>query len=722
MDVIGVQILKNINQEVLQLFALVEIEMIVEQSTYLNIEPVSLSWPNIDLSNLRAHVEVSGYLNTITDMLLATSTVYSYYIAKNFSYVGVYGSELKLKDGVILEIHIDNQTYIDKSTGEEMNLSIDDFRNVTNESTYTFRVHKYLSNPDCPYYNYSCIIYGKQTGEYVTTYNSKWGKWIEKIIFSNSKISNVTWTLTDHNELIENSTDVLYKSNGHRMVTAASIIPLDDTLQPQFIICSDIDLSIVESYLNNFFTFTNGYAFIMDSLTGEILVSSFHVPGSFGLTNNVAITQQKEIENSAKFVVEFCSVNFCTDVPMPVHNDGEMVVISGTRNYTDFFNWTIVFVVSEDTYTGNFYSYFTVNIVTGFSLLLLCSTFSILALGNIIEPLEKCTLRLKLLAGLDFVESVEPKRYNSNVIEISRIYDSLFMMHQSLQSFARYVPPDIVRLLMKSGSEASLTGEYREMTFFFSDIKNFTTITEKLDIDKLIDILCDYLEEMSSIIQDNEGTVDKYIGDAIMGIWNAPDVVIDHAKKACEAALLCDVRLKALNRTWAVKGYPEITARIGLHTGTAIVGNFGSKNRLNYTALGDAVNLASRLESLNKQYGTQIMISEKTYNLVKDTFIARPLDQVAVKGKNEAVCVYELVTHVHTATPEEFHAVKIFTKGFELYQAGKFASAKTVFEKYLTEVDQHDKPAIMHIKSCEDFINNPPDMSEWHGYRKMTSK
>src|SRR6185437_1039257 len=180
-----------------------------------------------------------------------------------------------------------------------------------------------------------------------------------------------------------------------------------------------------------------------------------------------------------------------------------------------------------------------------------------------------------------------------------------------LRSFGAYVPRDLVRAVLASGERAELGGKTKELTIFFSDLAGFTTLSETLAPEALVELLGGYFDEMTRVIQSHGGTIDKFIGDAIMAFWNAPGDEPDHAARACQAALDCQAKLDAMRRADA--RLAGLQARIGLATGSVLVGNIGASDRMNYTVMGDTVNLASRLEGLNKAYGTPIMIAETTF-------------------------------------------------------------------------------------------------------------
>lgn len=209
-------------------------------------------------------------------------------------------------------------------------------------------------------------------------------------------------------------------------------------------------------------------------------------------------------------------------------------------------------------------------------------------------------------------------------------------------AFSKYVSKDVVEEILKNESAIELRGQKLNMTVFFSDIRGFTEFSEKMDPVELSELLNRYFTPMSAIITRNQGTIDKYIGDAIMAMFGAPINYKDHAVKACAAALECVAALQNLNTEFTEKNWPRIEIGIGINTGLMNVGNIGSETIQNYTVIGDNVNLASRLEALNKTFGTHIIISEYTYKIIKDRFKCRELGQVNVKGKKEPVRIYEL--------------------------------------------------------------------------------
>lgn len=210
------------------------------------------------------------------------------------------------------------------------------------------------------------------------------------------------------------------------------------------------------------------------------------------------------------------------------------------------------------------------------------------------------------------------------------------------QSFQFYLAPGVIEEIIKNPASLKLGGQKKDMTVLFSDIRGFTTLSEKTDPEKLVALLNEYFTAMTEVILQTGGVLDKFIGDAIMAFWGAPQEAPNHASLACETALKMTERLAILKKDWAKRGLPEINIGIGLNSGEMVVGNIGSTDRFNYTVIGDNVNLASRLEGLNKQYQAGIIISQFTYERVKDNFTCEYLDKVNVKGKEVPVEIYKI--------------------------------------------------------------------------------
>lgn len=287
-------------------------------------------------------------------------------------------------------------------------------------------------------------------------------------------------------------------------------------------------------------------------------------------------------------------------------------------------------------------------------------------------------------------------------------------------AFQHYVSPVVVDQMLDRLDQLTLGGERKQLTAMFSDIRGFTSISEKMLPEELVKFLNEYLSAMTQIVLKYEGTVDKYMGDAIMAFFGAPLPQPDHAARACRTAVEMIARLNELREGWRVRGLPPMQIGIGLNSGDMSVGNMGSEERFDYTIMGDNVNLASRLEGINKQYGTQIVISQFTYQLVRhEPFIVRELDAVRVKGKQEPVVIYELVGY-GTCEPAIQRMLHSFHEGVTAYQQRQWEQAIQSFQQALQHVPD-DEPSRLYLQRCQEYLHSPPP-EDWDGVFVMTTK
>ena len=288
------------------------------------------------------------------------------------------------------------------------------------------------------------------------------------------------------------------------------------------------------------------------------------------------------------------------------------------------------------------------------------------------------------------------------------------------RTFSQYMDKKIVDYLLQNPSLIKPGGQKRRVTAFFADIAGFTTIAEKHSPEDTAVILHRVLNSLTEVIIQNGGVVDKYIGDCIMAFWGAP-VETDHDQvNACNAALQCIESLKELNNAFPKKGSPEIALRIGIHTGDAIAGNIGSDRLFNYTVIGDTVNLASRLESVNKVFKTKIIVSEDTINGTGNEFFARELGLIEVKGKTIPVKIFEIIGEEGRIPSEKREVVMPFNQGLTLYKEKKWHEALGVFDNILKQ-NIEDGPSEFYKKKCEYYIANPP-LTKNRDIVKMTEK
>lgn len=314
---------------------------------------------------------------------------------------------------------------------------------------------------------------------------------------------------------------------------------------------------------------------------------------------------------------------------------------------------------------------------------------------------------------------------DSKIHEINDLAKAMGSLKTTMQSFSYYIPKTLVKQLINRKQSIHVGGRMKEVSIMFTDIENFTSVSEVIPADKLVLYLSEYFEEVTKIVMNCNGTVDKYIGDAIMAFWGAPINDRHHVYNACRAALLAQHKLSELNRVWKREGRPVFETRMGLHVGDVIVGNMGSSERMNYTAIGDNVNLCARLENLNKNYGTNIIVSENIYTHVKDSFLFRQIDLVAVKGKSKAVKIFELVAQTKgdnslLPSDEQIEYCHNFDRAYKLFLTRQWEEALESFKK-ITPPKHLDKSVSLYILRCKQFLVEPPSR-EWDGTVVLTEK
>lgn len=285
----------------------------------------------------------------------------------------------------------------------------------------------------------------------------------------------------------------------------------------------------------------------------------------------------------------------------------------------------------------------------------------------------------------------------------------------------RYMTPGVADRVMALGEDVLMVGERKDVTVLFSDIRGYTTLTEALEAADVVSMLNEYFETMVEAVFHSEGTLDKFIGDALMAVFGAPLALNNHAWSAVCSALDMRRRLVAFNQERLAKGQPELRIGIGLSSGEVVSGNIGSQRKMEYTVIGDGVNLSARLESITKQYGCDIVLSEHTYELCKDMIRVRELDLIRVKGKLEPVKIYELVgdrTHPLSATDEQF--LELYEQGRSAYKQRAFHQAIAHFDRALA-LKPNDIALGLQLERAQGYIQRPP-AADWNGVYVMTTK
>lgn len=363
--------------------------------------------------------------------------------------------------------------------------------------------------------------------------------------------------------------------------------------------------------------------------------------------------------------------------------------------------WLIGVVVPEDDFVGELKKVGFANAILGLGILLIGVILILNLISRIVNPIKKLVTQTDKIKEfkLDDEDQIQ-----SRIKEIRSLADAIFAMRLGLKSFQQYVPATLVRQLIETKQHAHIGGSRKTLAIFFSDIENFTTISESMEPNQLMEHVCVYFDEMSQILVEEKCTIDKYIGDSVMGFWGAPLEVDLPSHHAARAALKCMRRLKELNSSWKSQGKPELITRMGLHKGDAIVGNIGSSERLNYTAIGDAINVASRLEGLNKIYGTKIIVSRSVYDEINKDFILRKVDEVALRGRIAVDEVFELLAKDKNELSFDIDQYNyVFEKAFFAYKNQQWQEAIKLFNSCLALYPE-DTVVLIFIERCKSAV------------------
>ena len=369
-------------------------------------------------------------------------------------------------------------------------------------------------------------------------------------------------------------------------------------------------------------------------------------------------------------------------------------------------DWHIVVAIPERDLLGSVGQLFWVSLLVGL-LISLVSLGGIYVIARVIShQIEQLTAQM---GYIDTFELEKIRGVNSHIREIQTMNDSLMKSVTTIRSFAKYVPAQLVRQLLEKGEEIRIGGKEAKLTLMFSDIEGFTGIAEQLGSDQVMVHLSDYFDHLSGIVRSQKGTVDKYIGDSLMAFWGQPLPLENGPYLACRAALLCVADLAVVNQQWAAQGKPVMKTRFGIHTGMVTVGNVGSQDRLNYSAVGDNVNIASRLEGVNRDYGTRVVISSSTHEYVREQFLCRSLDRVQVKGRREPIRIYELIAEWGSddggaAQQPDTGLLRFYAgyeRAYEAWEAGDTELAVELLDKVVA-LKPDDRPASLLRGRCRE--------------------
>ncbi len=379
-----------------------------------------------------------------------------------------------------------------------------------------------------------------------------------------------------------------------------------------------------------------------------------------------------------------------------------------------FPGWTLATVIPEAEFLGP--------IETTIRHLLIGLAILILAAGILSAWLARWVIATPLITVVNELKHVEHfeldqvRRHPSRLAELENLSSAIADMAGGLAAFRKYIPADLVKMLVSEGVEPRPGGSIRTLTVLFADIAGFTGLSERLG-DRIIPLLSSYLDTMSREVSTHGGTIDKFIGDAVMAFWGAPATNADHAVDACRAALACQRALRTSGLT--DDGGRPLKVRIGVNSGQMLVGNIGSEFRLNYTVIGDAVNVASRLEGANKEYGTEIIIGEETRRLAGESIQVRELDRLLVYGRAGGIAIYELLDMAERGAMLPAW-VALYNSGLAAYRTRNFAGAIRFFQQVLN-ARASDQPARVMLERCSQYLKSPPG-DDWEATNAMKAK
>ena len=526
-----------------------------------------------------------------------------------------------------------------------------------------------------------------------TRYSVTDQEWFREAIRSNDE----HWsTLTTH-------------PNGERLA-AAFAAPIQIDQKPAGVIAIIIELTRVSNFLSQLTVGKSAGAFILDRDGGVVAAPDAEASEVMALKTDHPL-----------FPVAVDAIRKAGSAYNP--GEGEPLKRQVTRDGKayqavltpiSFPGWSLVTVVPESEFLGPVQTTIR-NLLIGLAVLIVIAGLlsAWLAQRLIAAPLIKVVGEIRHIERFD-LDKVE--RHPSRLTEIENLSTAIGDMAQGLAAFRKYIPADLVKRLISDGTGARLGGTVRPMSVMFVDLAGFTGMSERLH-DRIIPLLSRYFDSVSTEIQKTGGTIDKFIGDAVMAFWGAPTANPAHAVDCCRAALACQ---RAMKQIGLVDDHGEpVKIRIGINSGDMLVGNIGSEVRLNYTVIGDAVNIASRLESTNKVYGSTIIIGPETRRLAGDRIVVRELDRLAVYGRAGGLQIYELLAMADEAGGAPDWA-KAYEAGLASWRTRDFTAAITAFEQAL-QIRKHDAASSVMIERCRAQLANPSD-ADWDGTTIAKSK
>ena len=620
--------------------------------------------------------------------------------------------------------------------------------NVISSSTISFNESFFIEALET-YPQFQSIYFGDENGDYFMTYRDENKHFVTKVITRTSEPKGLRLIIrdSDHNLLSDKlSPDLSYDprdrpwyiktkedkkpgwTSEYFLYTARE--PGVTCTQPLFdsdmnyigAVGIDFKLNEINTFLKGLKIGESGISFICND-KGQIFAHPAKAPNKkFNIkqsnkTNHPKSPAEEALKNSPErqAIDEFFS---CRKYKFNFEHNGEHIIAS-FRPLSEKLGkqWILGIIVPEDDFIGSIARIHETTLLFSFWLLIIAGFLTSTLAKELTEPIQKAILEADRIQNLDFDGEID---LQSPITEIQNMSDTMNSMKKALSAFKKYVPSEIVKEVVLDKNEAKLEAQSNKITILFTDISGFSSIAEEADPQDLVYQLSEYFDCIATIIHNHNGTIDKYIGDSVMAFWGAPQPNENQAHDACLAALKIEKAIDTLNSKWISEGKKAFITRIGINTGVSLIGNFGSSERFNYTAIGDSVNLANRLESLNKVYNSRIIVSESTEKEAGDNLIFRVLDIVAVKGRQQSVTVYQLLGTIEDKGSRILLRLSALSeRALVHYLSSEWKEAEEKYETILKHYPE-DKTAKMFISRCKNLMENPP--SNWDGVYRLTQK
>ena len=476
----------------------------------------------------------------------------------------------------------------------------------------------------------------------------------------------------------------------------------------------NVTMDILSRFLADHRASLNSTTIIADLTNGKIIAAPERERGIRLFDGKLTIATLENIGNddireANRIQTQTYKTKFLFDSPL---NDEE--ISASFAKFPDNFGqpWQAIILTPTNDFVGNLKST-NRQIVIVIIVLMVAELLLIYFLAaRLSRPIESISRELRSVEDLSFDA---PPILTSRIKEIAQLQSAASLLRNSLKSFSSFVPLDVVRELIKSGHPLTLGVKQRFLTIFFSDLQDFSTHAEQLEPNELLEQMSVYFEQVSRAIAQEHGTVDKFIGDGVMAFWGAPAPQPDHALRACAGALRAARRIERINEEWRAQGWPEFRIRIGLNSADVLVGNVGSSERLSYTVMGDGVNVAARLEGMNKAFGTTICISDSTVEAVGPNLLVRPLRRVQVKGRTHEFMIYELLGLNGSSDPElragdvDARLSKMTWEASGHFERGEFAQAARHYQAIL-DAFPNDPVAKSLLTACGTAATEAADV------------